>query len=496
MASRLLGQIIRPPEDLTKGNILRNVVILSLPVALTQSSTVLFQLVDTMFIGRLSYSTEALAAVTAAGHTMFLIITMLIGLTIGTTAMVARFIGEREPDKAAVAVFNSFLLCLALSLVLALVGIWFSEPILRVVGAQGRVLELAVQYFRVLMVASVAMIMLFLIGSILQGAGDAITPLMLFAGANVVNLVLDPFFIYDWFEIPSLNLWLVRLPAVHLTGLDLGVRGAALATVIGRGVFCLVGVIVLRRGLSRVHVQPKHFSLNLQAMWQLIVIGVPSALQMMIRATSGVILIRIVSGFGDAAMAGLGLGWRMVMLALMPGFGIGRASGALAGQNLGARKPERAVRSVWTSVAIYGVFMAGCTVVGVLFASFFMRQFTSDHEVIITGAVYLRYAASVYCFIGLAIILSKSMEGAGYTLVPMFLTFVALFGVMIPLALVLPKALGIGIHGVWIAMVVAYTLHAAGALVVFQLGRWKEKRIELDYRELAIPPQESVAAPE
>ncbi len=478
MASRLLGQIIRPPEDLTKGNILRNVVILSLPVALTQSFTVLFQFVDTIFIGHLPYSRDALAAVGAAGQVMFFIVTMLIGLTIGTTAMVARFVGEKEPDKAAVTVFNSFILCLALSLVLALVGILFSRPILWTLGAREDVLRLGVEYLEVLMVASVAMVMLFLIGSILQGAGDGITPMWLFGGANLVNLVLDPIFIYDW-------------------GLGLGVRGAALATVIGRGTFCLIGVFVLRRGLSRVHVQPKHFEIDLGAIWQLIVIGVPSALQMMIRSASGLVLFRIIAvSFGSTAMAAFHIGSRTVMLALMPGFGIGRASGALVGQNLGAGKPERAVRSVWTSVTIYGVFMAACTVVGVIFPRFFIRLFTSDPAVISTGAVYLRYAASVYLFVSITIVLSKSMEGAGYTFVPMLLTLVALFGVLIPLALVLPKALGIGLHGVWIAMVVAYTLHAVGALVVFQLGRWKVKRIELDYRELAIPPQESVAAPE
>ncbi len=478
MAARLLKQIIRPPEDLTKGSILRNVVILSLPVALTQSFTVLFQFVDTVFIGHLPYSRDALAAVTAAGHVMFLIITMLIGLTIGTTAMVARFVGEKEPDKAAVTVFNSFVLCLALSVILAIIGILFSEGILRRLGAQARVLDLGVQYLEVLMVASVAMVMLFLIASILQGAGDGITPMWLLGGANVVNLVLDPIFIYDW-------------------GLGLGVRGAALATVIGRSVFCLIGVFVLRRGLSRVHVQPKHFRLNLSAMWQLTAIGSWSALQMMIRAGSGLWLMGIIgNGFGATAMAGFGTARRTVMLALMPGFGLGRASGALAGQNLGARKPERAVRSMWTSVTIYSAFMAACTVVGLVFPRFFIRLFTSDPGVIAAGAVYLRYVASVYLLIGLTIVLSKSMEGTGYTLAPMLLTLGTLFGVMIPLALLLPDALDVGIHGVWIAMVIAYVLHAVGAYLVFQLGRWKLKKIEVDYRDVAIPPQEPAAGPE
>ncbi len=477
MPPPLLRQIIRPPEDLTKGSILRNVVILSLPVALTQSFTVVFRFVDTVFVGRLPYSRDALAAVGAAGQVMFLIITMLVGLTIGTTAMVARFVGEREPDKAAITVFNSFVICLVLSVALAVIGILFSRPILFWLGARDHVLQLGVEYLEVLMVASVAMVMLFLIGSILQGAGDAITPLWLFGGANLVNLILDPIFIFDW-------------------GLGLGVRGAALATVIGRGVFCLIGVFVLRRGLSRVHVEPRHFRFNLATMQQLLFIGVPSALQMMIRAASGVLLFKIVSEqFGATAMAALRTGQTTIMLALMPGFGIGRASGTLVGQNLGARKPDRAVRSVWTSVMIYSLFMAICSVVGVLFPRFFMRLFTRDAAVIATGAEYLRFAASVYLFVGLAIVLSKSMEGAGYTVVPMLLTAGAV-GLMLLLAWKLPSVLGIGIRGVWIAMVIAYTLHAAGAYVVFRLGRWKAKKIEIDYREIAIPPQESVAVPE
>jgi putative MATE family efflux protein len=496
MPPPLLRQIIRPPDDLTKGSIPRNVVILSLPIALTQSFTVVFRFVDTVFVGRLAYSRDALAAVGAAGQVMFFIITMLIGLTIGTTAMVARFVGEKEPDKAAITVFNSFVICLVLSITLAVIGVLFSRPILVWLEARGHVLQLGIEYLEVLMVASVAMIMLFLIGSILQGAGDAITPMWLFGGANLLNLVLDPFFIYDWFEIPSFSLWVLHTPAVHFTGLDMGVRGAALATVIGRGLFCVIGVFVLRRGLSRVHVKPKHFRIDLSTMRQLLFIGVPSALQMMIRAASGVLLFKIVGRqFGPTAMAALRTGQTTIMLALMPGFGIGRAAGALAGQNLGAKKPDRAIRSVWTSVAIYSSFMALCSVAGLLFPRFFMRLFTNDAAVIATGAEYLRFASSVYLFTSLAIVLGKSMEGAGYTLVPMLLT-AGVLGFMVLLAWQLPSLLGIGIRGVWIAMVIAYTLHAAGALIVFRLGHWKARKIEIDYREVAIPPQESVAAPE
>jgi putative MATE family efflux protein len=478
MAARLLKQIVRPPEDLTKGSILRNVIILSLPVALTQSLTVLFQFVDTVFVGWLPYSASALAAVGFAGQVMFFTSTLLTGLTIGTTAMVARFIGEKEPDKAAVTVFNAFVICLVVSIIFAAVGIGLSRSILSGLGAEGQVLDLGTQYLKVLMVAGVAMVLLFQIGSILQGAGDAITPFWLFGGANLVNLILDPIFIYDW-------------------GLGLGVRGAALATVIGRGTFCVIGVFVLRRGLSRVHVQPRHFRIDLEAIWQLLVIGVPSALQMMIRSASGLVLVGIVGhSFGKTAVAALTTGGRTVMLALMPGFGIGRAAGTLAGQNLGARQPQRAVRSAWASAAIYSVFMAVCTVAGLLFPHFFMRMFTPDHAVINAGAVYLRYAAAVYLFAGFAIVLSKAMEGTGYTLIPMLLTFMVLIGAMVPLAIALPGLLGIGVQGVWMAMAFSNVLLAAGTFLLFQLGAWQRKRISIGYHEAAIPAQESFVAPE
>jgi len=478
MAAALLRQIIRPPDDLTKGSIYRNVIILATPVALTQSLTVLFQFVDTVFVGWLPYSASALAAVGFAGQVMFFTSTLLLGLTIGTTAMVARFIGERKPDEAAITVFNAFVICLVISVIFAAVGIWLSESILSGLGAEGEVLKLGTEYLGVLMVAGVAMVLLFQIGSILQGAGDAITPFWLFGGANLVNLILDPIFIYDW-------------------GLGLGVRGAALATVIGRGTFCVVGVFVLRRGLSRVHVQPHHFRVDLKAIGQLLVIGVPSALQMMIRSASGLFLVGIVGhNFGKTAVAALTTGGRTVMLALMPGFGIGRAAGTLAGQNLGARQPERAVRSARASVAIYSVFMAVCTLAGLLFPHFFMRMFTPDQAVIDTGAVYLRYAAAVYLFAGVAIVLSKSMEGTGYTLVPMLLTALALLGVMIPLASSLPAVLGVGLQGVWMAMAFSNIVLAVGTFLVFRLGVWQRKRIDIGPHEGAIPPQGPITAPE
>ena len=478
MAAALLRQIIRPPEDLTKGGILRNVVILSAPVALTQSLTVLFQFVDAVFVGWLPYSASALAAIGFAGQVLFFTSTLLNGLTIGTTAMVARFVGERKPDEAAVTVFNAFVICLVVSVIAAAAGIWLSEPILAGLGATGDVLKLGTEYLEVLMVAGIAMVLLFQIGSILQGAGDAITPLWLFGGANLVNLILDPIFIYDW-------------------GLGLGVRGAAWATVIGRGTFCVVGVFVLRRGLSRVHVQPRHFCMDLRAIWQLLVIGVPSALQMMIRSASALTLVGIVGhSFGKTAVAALTTGGRTVMLALMPGFGVGRAAGTLAGQNLGAHQPERAVRSAWASVALYSAFMVLCTIAGLFFPHFFMRMFTPDQAVIDTGAVYLRYAAAVYLFAGLAIVLSKSMEGTGYTLVPMLITLIVLIGVTVPLAVVLPGLLGIGLHGVWIAMATSNVLLATGTFIVFRLGVWQRKQISIGARGAAIPAPEPVLTPE
>jgi putative MATE family efflux protein len=497
MAPRLLRQIIRPPEDLTQGSILRNVIILSLPVALTQSFTVLFQFVDRMFVGRLPYSADALASVGFAGQVMFFTSTLLLGLTIGTTAMVARFVGERKPDEAAVTVVNAFVICLVVSVIFAAVGIWLSESILSGLGAEGQVLKLGTEYLRVLMIAGIAMVLLFQIGSILQGAGDAITPFWLFGGANLVNLILDPFFIYGSFSIPSLNLGLVHAPALPLMGLDLGVRGAALATVIGRGSFCVIGVVVLRRGLSRVHIQPRHFRMDLKAVWQLVTIGVPSALQMMIRSASSLALVGIVGhGFGKTAVAALTTGGSTVMLALMPGFGIGRAAGTLAGQNLGAGQPQRAVRSAWAAVSIYSVFMAICTFAGLLFPHFFMRLFTQDQAVINIGVTYLRYAAAVYLFAGVAIVLSKSMEGTGYTLIPMLLTGCVLIGAMVPLAFVLPGLLGIGVQGVWMAMAASNVLLAAGTFFFFKLGAWQRRRITIGYRDAAIAAQESLASPE
>jgi Na+-driven multidrug efflux pump len=184
------------------------------------------------------------------------------------------------------------------------------------------------------------------------------------------------------------------------------------------------------------------------------------------------------------------------MLALMPGFGIGRAAGTLAGQNLGAGEPRRAVRSAWAAVAIYSVFMAACTIAGLFFPHFFMRMFTPDQAVIDTGAVYLRYAAAVYLFAGFAIVLSKSMEGTGYTLIPMLLTFVVLLGVMVPLAMTLPDLLGIGLQGVWMAMATSNVLLAVGTFIVFRLGVWQRKQISIGHRKAAIPTQESIIAPE
>ncbi|MBU0629636.1 MAG: MATE family efflux transporter [Candidatus Margulisbacteria bacterium] len=339
-------------RDLTSGSIARNMFFLATPMIVSNLLQTTFELVNMFWVGRLG--STALAAVAMSGSIIMVVMFMMMGIGVGTTAMVARAIGAKEHGRAEEVVKQSLFIAFVGSFILAVLGYIVSAPLLRLLGASPEVMPLGTSYMHIAFSGSFVIFFMFLIMAVLQGAGDTMTPMLILAFSLLLNAILDPLLIFGLGPFPML-----------------GVPGAALATIISRGIGCLIAFEVMLRGRSHIKLNLKSYGVDGAIINRILMIGFPASIQMTLRGLMGVVLMWVVAGFGTMSVAAYGIGIRLSMLLMMPGFALGMASATMVGHNLGAKKPERAVSSVWTAVTYYGAFMA---VMGLLF--FFFRRAT------------------------------------------------------------------------------------------------------------------------
>jgi len=443
--------------DLVSGSIMRNLWKLALPMMVGNVLQTVFGIVDMIFVGRLG--PEAIAAVSLSGSVLFVIMAATTGVSVGTTAMVSRAIGARDRLKADRVAAQSVMLGIIVSGVLAVLGMLSSRQILLLIGARGETLVLAQSYLNIMFLGIVTVILLFLVMGIMQGAGDAKTPMKIIALSNVLNMGLDPVLIFGLLGVPAL-----------------GVEGAALATVISRGVFLLVGLYILVSGMTYVGIRLDGLRIELSIMRKIVEIGIPASVNLIIRSSAGVLFITIVAMYGTVAIATYGVGMRIDSVVLMPVFGLASASSTLVGQNLGARQPERAEATAMNAAKICALILCG---VGALFyvaAPQIISVFTTSPEVIAMGTEYVRVVVFSYVFMAYGMVLAMSLNGAGDTTPPLVSTAISLIVFQVPLALLLPRV-GLGVKGLWVSIVVAAMVQSVIMLYVFKRGRWKQKHI-------------------
>jgi putative MATE family efflux protein len=417
-----------------------------------------FSIVDMIFVGRLGPT--AVAAVAVSGLVMMVAWTLLIGVAISTVATVARFFGGKDMEQANAAAVQSLILGGLISVVLILFGLFLDEPVLRVLGATPEMMEPATAYFRIVFVGSFTLIFMFLSGAILRGAGDARTPMVILIVATAFNIVLDPLLIFGLLFFPRLE-----------------VKGAAYATVIGQGIAMVLGLWILVRGQSRIHVHLPQFRLRPQLMKRMVLIAIPATIQGGLRSVAHLGLIKIVALYGTLAVAAFGIGLRLNLLVMMVGWALGGAASTLVGQNLGAQKPDRAEKSAWLTAGIFCGFMILSGAGFFLFADPLITLFNSDPGVIRIGHAYLRIVALSYPFLGLSMICAMSFNGAGDTQTPALIIGLTFIVLMIPLALFLPRFVAPKTSGIWWAMTIAITLQGIIMALVFSRGGWKKRRI-------------------
>jgi len=445
-------------QDYTAGSLNRAILLLAVPMVLEMVLESLFAVVDVFWVGRLG--ANAIATVGLTESLLSLIFAVGIGLSMSTTAMVARRIGEKDPEGAAVAGVQAIVLGLITSVAIGIPCFIYAADMLRLMGASPEIVATGSGYARIALGGSGAILMLFLNNAIFRGAGDAAIAMRLLWVSNIINLVLDPLFIFGWGPVPRM-----------------GVTGAALATFTGRSIGVAYQFYRLLRGSERIRILTKQIRVDFRVLWRLVRVSLTGILQFAIAHTSWIGLVRIVSVFGAAALAGYTIAIRIVVFVILPSWGLSNAAATLVGQNLGASKPERAEQAVWRTGFYNMLFLGSVGLFFVFFAEPIVRLFTQDPAVIPLAAKCLRIVSYGYVFYAWGMVLTQSFNGAGDTWTPTLINLGCFWLFEIPLAYFLGRTLGYGPPGIFWAMAIAFSVMSMVSAWLFRRGTWKLKRV-------------------
>jgi putative MATE family efflux protein len=445
-------------QDFTTGSLNRAILLLAIPMVLEMVLESLFAVVDVFWVGRIG--ANAVATVGLTESMLSLVFAVAMGLSLSTTAMVARRIGEKDPEGAAVAGVQAIAIGIAVSILLGVPCFLFAPDLLRLMGASPDIVSLGSGYTKIALGGSGVVLLLFLNNAIFRGAGDAAIAMRLLWVSNIINLVLDPCLIFGWRPFPRM-----------------GVTGAAVATFTGRSIGVVYQFYRLLRGTERIRILRRQIRLNLGVFVRLVRVSLTGILQFAIAHTSWIGLVRIVSLFGAAALAGYTIAIRIVIFAILPSWGLSNAAATLVGQNLGANQPERAETSVWRTAFYNMLFLGSVGVIFVMFAEPIVRLFTHDPAVVPLAASCLRIIS--YGNVGYAygMVMLQSFNGAGDTVTPTIVNFFGFWLLEIPLAYWLAIRVGMHSNGVFYSIVIAEAAIAAASVLLFKLGRWKRQRI-------------------
>jgi putative MATE family efflux protein len=454
-----IGEAIRGShQDFTTGSLNRAILLLAIPMVLEVVLESLFAVVDVFWVSRLG--ADAVATVGLTESLLTLVGAVGLGLSLSTTAMVARRIGEKDPTGAAVAGAQAVFIGFGVSLLVGIPCFFYGPDLLRLMGASPQVVGVGSGYARIALGGSGALLFLFLNNAIFRGAGDAAIAMRLLWVANIINLVLDPCLIFGLGPFPKL-----------------GVTGAALATFTGRSIGVLYQFYRLLRGTERIRILRSQLRANWHVLSRLMRVSLTGILQFAIAQTSWIGLVRIISVFGSDALAGYTIAIRILVFAMMPSWGLSNAAATLVGQNLGARKPERAQISVWRTGFYNMVFLGTIGVFFLIFATPAVRLFTHDPAVVPLAAAALRLFS--YGNIGYAygMVMMQAFNGAGDTVTPTVVNFFGFWLLEIPLAYFLAIRTGMRANGVYVSIVIAECAIAGAGVLLFRRGRWKGQQI-------------------
>lgn len=449
---------LRVKRDLTTGSITKSIFYLALPVVATMFLETAFSIADIFWVGKLG--AVSLAAVISSAFLIWIIYSLVGAVSIGVTALVARFIGAKQPDQAAFSARQAYLFSILFAVCLTLPGVLFTKWAFVLMGTAPDVTALGIRYLRIIFAGAITFFLIDVFSALFRASGDTKTPMLVIGGSLALNIILDPFLIFGWGPFPRL-----------------GTDGAALASVFSQALGSLLFLYLVRRGklAFKFSLVPK-WDIDFSMVWRILRIGIPASSAWILFSVVYLFINKIVALFGTEAIAALGIGNRMESVSFLTCIGFSTAASTLVGQNLGAGKPERSAEAAWKTAGI-SVLVTGFVATMFLF---FPRQiasfFISDPKVIEIGIGYLRILALSQMFMALEIVFEGAFGGAGNTVPPMIVSIVGSLA-RVPLAYLMAVHWGMGIVGVWWAITSTSIVKGVVLAYWFKLGRWKSKKI-------------------
>jgi putative MATE family efflux protein len=458
-----LKQAIKGDEsfDYTSGSIKKGVILLAIPMVLEMLMESVFALVDLYFVGHLEQSSYAIQAVGLTESVITIVNSIAIGISMAATAVVARRIGEKDPVAAAKAGMQAIIIAFVINTIISIFGFIYAKDILLFMGASVEAAKYGVNFTRIMMGGSLCIMLLFLINGIFRGAGNAAIAMKSLWLANICNIILCPILINGFGPIPAF-----------------GLMGAAMATTIGRSIGVFYQLYHLFNGRGILKIIPSYFIPDLEQIKALLKIAAPGVLQFVIASCSWIFLAQLVATTGgDHGSAGYQTALRIMMFFILPAWGLSNAAATMVGQNLGAKKVERAEKSVFTTAKYNVIFMAIITVITLVFSSSLISFFTNDLIIRKIAVEALQTMCLGYIFYGIGMVLINTFNGAGDTWTPTMINFFGFWLFQIPLAYLLSKYYKMGPTGVFIAIPIAETAITLASIVLYKRGKWKRIKV-------------------
>lgn len=441
-------------HDYTSGSINKAIILLAIPMIAEMMMESLFAIVDVYFVSKVS--TDAVATVGLTESVLFIIYSIAVGLSMAVTAIVARRIGEKEHKKASDAAFQAILLALCVGIPLAILGFIFAEDVLSLMGGNPELIAKGSGYAKTMYASTIVIILLFLLNAIFRGAGNASIAMRSLWLANGLNMILDPLLIFGYQFFP-----------------EMGVEGAAVATTIGRSIGVIYQLYHLLNGSALVRITIENIKIQMEVITEMLKVAAGGIAQFLIESASWIFLVRVVSMFGEEALAGYTIAFRIVVFTLLPSMGVANAAATLVGQNLGAKQPERAETSVWKTALYNALILSVVSIIFFAFAEPIVRQFSSDTVVLEIGGNALKIICLGYIFFAYGMVIGQAFNGAGDTQTPMWISLVVFWIIQIPLAYYFAVMLDWKTTGVFATISIAHTIYALVAIFFFKRGKWK-----------------------
>ncbi|SJZ37462.1 MATE family efflux transporter [Selenihalanaerobacter shriftii] len=449
---------IQNNNHIIEGEILSSLLKLSIPTILAQLMQTVYNLADTLWLGR--FGANAVAAISVGFPLVFLLISFAGGITLAGTTLVAQYkgAGDQEMVNKTASQLLSFLLLISFGIMV--IGLLFNKDFLILMGTPNDILNDAVGYLNIIFMGLPLIFMSFIFSSTLRGSGNTVTPMKLMIMSVIINIILDPFLIFGWSIFP-----------------ELGVKGAAIATVFSRLISSSVALYYLVKGNKGIKLRVKYMIPTLAFIKKVTYLGMPSAIEQSARSIGQIVMTGIVTGYGSLAVAAFGIGNRILSVAILPTRGFSSGATTMVGQNLGANQEARADKSGLISVGINSVGMILLGIVVYFFSGDIIQIFNDNSEVVLIGSEYLKFLSFSFIFIGTMFIVNGIFRGAGNTVLPMVFSLVSLLVLRVPLATILAK-FKFGLSGVWWAILISNLVSGLVAFIWFLVGDWKKEVID------------------